>query len=170
MNDAQLESNDLYICRECNDQLFISLTALNNHLRKNHTQIRLLNNLQLVEQFLFKDLTNQYESHWVDGLDFLSTLQLEPPKFRQPLTTKIRYRLEQHLVDTFLDVVELNSEGLKSPDKESLFRKKDYDPWPLLQLQILFEQLVLFPITDTFLRTVVFTSSLVSPSVMINST
>jgi hypothetical protein len=43
------------------------------------------------------DLEDNYVSHWVDGLAFLSHLKYKPPPFRQPLTTKIRWRLEEQL-------------------------------------------------------------------------
>jgi hypothetical protein len=32
LTDAELESNSLYVCRECDDKLYVSLTALNNHV------------------------------------------------------------------------------------------------------------------------------------------
>lgn len=145
LTDAELESNSLYVCRECDDKLYVSLTQLNNHVRNNHFESRTLNNLQLVEQALFSDLEGNYTSHWEDGLAFLSNLEQQPPPFRQPLTTKIRWRLEQHVSETFLSVVELNNEALKPADHHPYRNRKEYDPWPLLQLQILFEQLVLAP-------------------------
>jgi hypothetical protein len=43
--------------------------------------------------------------------------------------------------------VQLNNEALKQTHNPSSRNRNAYDPWPLLQLQILFEQLVLFPIT-----------------------
>jgi hypothetical protein len=46
---------------------------------------RTLNNLQLVEKYLFDDLKGNYVSEWAEG--FLSFLK--PPPFCQPLTTKI---------------------------------------------------------------------------------
>ena len=76
----------------------------------------------------------------------MSNLNQQPPPFRQPLTTKIRWRLEQHVSETFLSVVELNNEALKPADHHPYRNRKEYDPWPLLQLQILFEQLILAPL------------------------
>jgi hypothetical protein len=102
-----------------------------------------LNNLRLVEQALFRDLEGNYTSHCRDGLLFLQQLQHEPPPFRQPLTTKI------HISETFLKVVELNNEALKPIQRHSSHQHNNFDTWPLLQLQILFEQLVLFPINPT---------------------
>ena len=99
--------------RECDDKLYVNLTALNNHVRNNHTETRILNNLQLVEHALFHDLDGSYVSHWPEALIFLRELKHKPPPFRQALTTKIRWRLEQHVNDTFLSVVELNNEALK---------------------------------------------------------
>ena len=109
LTDAELEKNDLFICRECGNKIFVSLTTLNNHVRSNHTESRSLNNLQLVEKYLFDDLDGNYDSEWVDGLAFLRELHNQPPPFRQPLTTKIRWRLEQHVNETFLSVVEINN-------------------------------------------------------------
>jgi hypothetical protein len=71
LTDAELEKNDLYICRQCGNKLFVSLTTLNNHVRSNHTESRTLNNLQLVEKYLFEDLQGNYQSEWADGLAFL---------------------------------------------------------------------------------------------------
>jgi hypothetical protein len=90
LTDVELERNSLFVCRECDDQLFVTLTALNNHVRSNHVEFRTLNNLQLVEKALFHDLEGNYISHWDDGLAFLQELKHNPPPFRQPLTTKIR--------------------------------------------------------------------------------
>jgi hypothetical protein len=57
-----LERNSLFVCRECEDQLFVTLTALNNHVRTNHVEFRTLNNIQLVEKALFHDLEGNYIS------------------------------------------------------------------------------------------------------------
>lgn len=149
--DAQLEENDLFVCRECKDQLFVTITALNNHVRKHHNPTRTLNNLQLVEQFIFRDLEGSYNSEWQDGLSFLATLDLQPPTFRQPLTTKLRWRLEQSVTSTFLSVVlvQASNEALKPPEHLSHINGECYDAWPILQLQMLFEQLVLFPVNTS---------------------
>ena len=90
LQDTDLEKNDLFVCRECDDELFVSLSALNTHVRTNHTEHRTLNNLQLVETILFASLGQGYTSHWVDGLNFLRQHKLTPPNFRQPLTSKIK--------------------------------------------------------------------------------
>jgi hypothetical protein len=74
LTDAQLESNSLFVCRECDDKLYVSLTALNNHVRNNHFESRTLNNLQPVKHALFSDLEGNYTSHWAYGLAFLSEL------------------------------------------------------------------------------------------------
>jgi hypothetical protein len=117
LTDAQLEDNELYICRECNEQqVFVSLIRLNNHIRAKHNDTRTLNNIQLVENYLFHDLRSDYDSHWADGLHFLQHHQLQPPTFRQPLTTKIKWRLEQSITDTFTSIIELNNEALKPTD------------------------------------------------------
>jgi hypothetical protein len=70
--------------------------------------------LQLVEQFIFKDLAGSYDSDWNNGLAFLSKLTPQPPTFQQPLTTSIRWRLKQSITETFLDAVEATNESLKS--------------------------------------------------------
>ena len=124
----------------------MSLSALNTHVRNNHTESRVLNNLQLVENFLFSTLGEGYTSDWTDGLAFLRTLDLEPPTFRQPLTTKIKYRLEETICDTFALVIETCNEALKAPRNPKYVAKCDYDPWEILQLAFLFERLVLFPL------------------------
>jgi hypothetical protein len=71
--------------------------------------------LQLVKQFIFKDLAGSYDSDWNDGLAFLSELTPQPPTFRQPLTTSIRWRLKQSVTETFLDEVEATNKSLKPP-------------------------------------------------------
>jgi hypothetical protein len=146
LTDAELENNSLYVCRECDDKLYVSLTALNIHVRNNHLESRTLTNLQLVEQALFRDLESNYVSYWADGLAFLGELKHKPPPFWQPLTTKIRWRLEQHVRETFLSVVQLNNEAMKPAQYLPYRQHSDFDPWSLFQLQILFEQLVLAPI------------------------
>jgi hypothetical protein len=146
LTDAQLEKNELFVCRECDEKIFVSLTALNNHVRRNHCQSRSLTNLELVEQHIFKDLQGSYDSFWQDGLAFLKSLPLEPPPFRQCLTSKIRFRLEQTVCNTFLSTIEVANESLKPLPHHNLINKADYDPWPFIQLPILFEQLVLIPI------------------------
>jgi hypothetical protein len=99
-----------------------------------------------VEQYLFDDLKGNYQSEWADGLSFLREQQQQPPPpFRQPLTTKIRWRLEQHISATFLSLVEISNEALKPATHPAFRDRQAFDPWPILQLQILFEQLVLFP-------------------------
>jgi hypothetical protein len=114
LTDAQLQENDLYVCRECKVELFVSTTALNNHVWKKHNPTRILNNLQLVEQIIFKDLAGSCDSDWNDGLAFLSELTPQPPTFWQPLTTSIRWRLEQSVTETFLNAVdEATNESLK---------------------------------------------------------
>jgi hypothetical protein len=147
LTDAQLEKNDLFVCRESKDELFVSLTTVNNPVRKNHNPTRSLNNLQLVEQFIIRDLEGSYDSEWQDGLVFLSDLNPQPPTFRQPpLTTKLRWRLKQSVTSTFLSVVKASNETLKPPEHPHHIDGELYDSWPILQLQILFEQLILFPI------------------------
>jgi hypothetical protein len=47
---------------------------------------------------------------------------------------------------TFLSLVELSNEALKPATHPAFRNRQAFDPWPILQLQILFEQLVLFPI------------------------
>jgi hypothetical protein len=79
LSDADLEKNDLFVCRECDDKLFVSLTTLNNHVRSQHCETRSLNNLDLLEASLFSDLKGSCESHWADGLLFLTQQPLEPP-------------------------------------------------------------------------------------------
>jgi hypothetical protein len=49
------------------------------------------------------------------------------------------------VTETFPNVVEATNESLKPPAYPTRLNKTDFDPWPILQLQILFKQLVLFP-------------------------
>ena len=132
--DAELEKSGLFICRECEDQLFVSLSDLNKHIRTQHIEYRLLNNLQLVETTIFESLRGNYQSEWKDGLRFLHQLKLDPPNFRQPLTAKIRFRLEASVCETFASVIEACNEALKPPSNPKFKRKDDYDPWQVLQL------------------------------------
>lgn len=55
----------------------------------------------------------------------------------------MRWRLEQSVTSTFLSVVEATNEALKPPANPHHIDGESYDSWPILQLQILFEQLVL---------------------------
>jgi hypothetical protein len=99
-----------------------------------------------VEQYLFDDLKGNYQSEWADGLSFLRELQQKPPPFRQPLTTKIQWPLEQQISETFLSIVEITNKALKPATHPAFRDRQAFDSWPILQLQILFEQLLLFPI------------------------
>jgi hypothetical protein len=98
-----------------------------------------------VEKHIYQDLEGNYESFWRDGLAFLKSTPLEPPPFRQSLTSKIRFRLEQLVSNTFLSTIEVANEALKPLPNHNHINKSEYDSWPLI-LPILFEQLVLFPI------------------------
>ena len=81
LSDADLEKNDLYICRQCDDKLFVTLNAITKHIRSNHCESRELANVELVEAVFFQDLQGTFTSEWADALDFLSTLKLSPPSF-----------------------------------------------------------------------------------------
>jgi hypothetical protein len=146
LSDAHLEKNDLFVCRECDDKSFVSLTTLNNHVRSNHCETRSLNNLDLLEATLFCDLKGSCDSYWVDGLAFLNQQPLEPPPFRQTLTSKIKFRLEQSVCSTFLKCIDTANESLKTVPHHSTVNKSSFEPWSIVQLPILFEQLVLFPL------------------------
>jgi hypothetical protein len=84
LTDAPLEKNDLFVCRECDTNVFVSLTALNTHVRGNHCETRTLTNLELVEKHIYQDLEGNYESFWRDGLTFLKSTPLEPPQDQIP--------------------------------------------------------------------------------------
>lgn len=86
LSDVELDSNDLYICCECNDQLLLSLNELNKHARTHHMHTRLLNNLHLVESKLFTELIWSYTSEWSDGLAFLRSFELTPSPPRSSFT------------------------------------------------------------------------------------
>ena len=137
------------MCRQCDDKLFVTLNALNKHVRAHHCETRDLTNLQLVQEALFDDLKDNCTSEWPDALDFLRSLRLTPPPFQQPLTTKVKYRLEQDLCETFLKTIKISNEALKPPTHPKSTKKSEYQPWELLLLPILFEQLVLFPEVPT---------------------
>jgi hypothetical protein len=134
LSDVELDSNDLYICCECNDQLLLSLNELNKHARTHHMHTRLLNNLHLVESKLFTELIWSYTSEWSDGLAFLKSFKLTPPPFRQLLTTKIKYRLEESICDTFFSVIAVCNEGLKPHPNPKHPKKSENSSWELLLL------------------------------------
>ncbi len=106
-------------------------------------------NLQIVESALFSQLHNSFHSEWQDGLEFLSSFKLTPPPFRQSLITKVKWRLEENICDTFTSVIEIGEEALKKPTHHRFNRTSEFDPTPLLFLPVLFEQLILFPIDPT---------------------
>jgi hypothetical protein len=99
-----------------------------------------------VESTLFKELQGNYTSEWSDGLTFLKSFKLTPPPFRQPLTTKIKYRLEEAICNTFISTIAVCDEALKPHPNPKFAKKNDYNSWELLLLPILFERLVLFPL------------------------
>ena len=140
-----MEKNDLFVCRECGDELFTSLNALNNHVRTRHSKSRSLTNLELVESYIFNDIKDSCTSYWSEGLEFLRSIPSDPPPFRQTLISKIKFRLEEDICNTFGSLIELADEALNPCPNSRLSRKQDFDPDEILQLVYLFEQLVLFP-------------------------
>jgi hypothetical protein len=101
-----------------------------------------------VESKLFAELKGSYTSEWSDGLAFLRSFELTPPPFCQPLTTKIKFHIEQAICDTFLSVISVCDEGLKPHPNPKHHSRADFSSWELLLLAILFERLVLFPISN----------------------
>ena len=56
--------------------------------------------------------------------------------------------METVVVDTFTSIIAASNEALKQHENSRLHNKKGYNAWEIVKLQVLFEQLVLFPIQD----------------------
>ena len=149
LSDAALEQLNLYLCRECENAVFVSLTELTTHVRRNHLQSRSDTNLQLVEKILFEQLGDGFVSHWEDGLAFLQHLDLSPPTFRQSLINKISHRLESSVCNTFLSVIELAAQASFTPTHSRHLNHHEFDRWTIEKLAVIFEQIVLFPLPTT---------------------
>ena len=99
LTDDQLESNDLYICRQCDEYVCDTEAQLKTHLGK-HYEHRTAANFELVTKYLYEEVDCVHRNHWEEGLAFLRSNTLAPPTFRQSLITFIKHKLETNIVTT----------------------------------------------------------------------
>ena len=144
MTDADLESQQIYLCRECDGDVFSRQCDLNAHVKKHHYEYRNRTNLEIVTECIYDE--NCGPSHWPDALNFLENFTWDAPPYRATMITKINHRLETNIVETFHNVTHASVEACKPVQHHKSLTKKDFNADHILALQVLFERLVLFPI------------------------
>ena len=144
MSDADLDAQKIYLCRECDGDVFSRECDLNAHVKKKHYEYRNQTNLEIVHHCIYDKACGQ--SHWQDALTFLNDFQWDAPPYRSTMISKINHRLEANIIDTFHTVTHASTEACKEVKHHKDNSKTDYDADPIIALQVLFERLVLFPL------------------------
>ena len=70
LTDADLEAQRIYLCRECDGDVFSRECDLNSHVKKNHYTYRNNTNLEIVHECIYDQDCGP--SHWHDALNFLN--------------------------------------------------------------------------------------------------
>ena len=83
LKDTQLEENNIFLCRHCDDHLAISPGWLVKHIKSKHESTRKKGNLQLATSKLFSPVKSSSNNHWQAGLQWLRDFNPSPPSFRQ---------------------------------------------------------------------------------------
>ena len=144
LTDADLETQKIYLCRECESDVFSRECDLNAHVKKYHYTYRNNTNLEIVHECIYDEDCGP--SHWHDALVFLKDFKWDAPPYRATMITKINHRLETNVVETFHSVTHASTEACRPVKHTKHNTKQDYDADPILALQILYERLVLFPL------------------------
>ena len=136
------------MCRECDDgDVFTRECDLAAHVKKRHYVYRNRTNLEILHDCIYdKDCG---PSHWDDALTFLQNLKWDAPPYRATMISKINYRLETNITDTFHRVTHASTEACLPVQHHKHNSRLDYNADPILALQVLFERLVLFPIPSS---------------------
>ena len=144
LSDADLETQNIFLCRECDGDVFSRACDLTAHVKKKHYEYRNQTNLEIVHHCIYDEACG--DSHWNDALTFLSDISWDAPPYRSTMITKINHRLESNIIDTFHSVTHATTEACKPAKHHKHNSKQDFDADPVMALQILFERLVLFPL------------------------
>lgn len=82
LSDADLETQNIYLCRECDGDVFSRQCDLNAHVKKHHIEYRNRTNLEIVTDCIYDE--NCGPSHWPDALLFLRDFKWDAPRTDQP--------------------------------------------------------------------------------------
>ena len=148
LRDETLQQKGLFVCRECGDYVAQSESVFLNHLRSKHVKTRTATNLDIVTQHLYNLVSSVHNNHWGEALEWLHTLDLDEPSFRQSLILKIKYELEDDVTDCFEDVLKACVESAKEACDKDLSGTEEYNAEPIWLLPFIFEQLILCPNPD----------------------
>ena len=139
MDDEQLESRELFICRECETYTATSSSILNNHIEKKHIGTRTQTNFELLSEILYYDIKNVKNNNWEEGLKWLRDFEPSEPTFRQSLITKIKWELQDDVTDCFEDIIQLCVESNKIAKKEDDCGSIGYNSEHIWKLPFIFE-------------------------------
>lgn len=145
LKDLELESLGIFLCRQCDDHIAISDGYLKRHIKTKHVTTRREGNLQLATKTLYSPVQTATLNHWDSGLQWLANFQPTPPNFRQSLIAKVKYELEDTVVNLFEDVLAVCVESQKESFKSELVDDFDYQYEHIWKLPFIFEQLILAP-------------------------
>ena len=159
MKNEQLDHLNLYLCRECDqeDQIYIQKRALENHINTKHTPKRNKTNLELATHYFYDShpINGVEKNHWEEALNWLQNIyEPSPPPFRQSLITKIQWRLEESVINTFREVIIACVEANHIPSQIRNKNTREFDSTPFWYLTIIFEQLILGPKHPTSQETI----------------
>ena len=136
------------MCRECGDYVAQSETVFLNHVRSKHVKTRTATNLDIVTKHLYNLVNSVHNNHWGEALEWLRTLNLDEPSFRQSLILKLKYELEDDVTDCFEDVLKACVKSHKEAVDKDLSGTEEYNAEPIWLLPFIFEQLILCPNPD----------------------
>lgn len=145
LNDNELESIDLHICRQCDDHVATSAARLRNHIKTKHIQTRKTTNQQIVTSKLYNPVKTASLNHWEAGLSWLDSFQPTPPTFRQSLISKVKFEIEDAVLTLFEDLIAVCVEVNKDPNNSELIDDYNYKREHIWKLPFIFEQLILAP-------------------------
>ena len=139
------------MCRETG-KIFLTQSALERY-EASQIKKRRISNFEILTNNLYNNTQHIHDNHWNEGLLFLQHHNFDPATFRQSLITKLKYRLETNVLNTFNSVLESCVEAHKCAEDSSLQFTSDYDPAPIWKLPFIFERLVLGPNPDRLNKT-----------------
>ena len=145
LKDTQLEDNNIFLCRHCDDHLAISPGWLVKHIKSKHESTRKKGNLQLATSKLYSPVKISSLNHWQNGLQWLQDFTPSPPSFRQSLISKIKFEVEDAVLCLFEDLIALCVETNKKADESSLEDDFNFQNEHIWKLPFIFEQLILAP-------------------------
>lgn len=151
LTDKQLIESDVFLCRECETYTCVRESDLKAHLEK-HIEKRSETNFDIVSSLIYPPVEHILNNYWTDGLLWLQQHEVTEPTFRQSLITKIRWELEDEVLDAFEDLLNCCVKASDASKDPNLRCKQEYDKNPIWTLPFIFEQLILAPLPPPELR------------------